>query len=205
MTAASRILTDHRDTRARFPRDYALAHAEAIVDALVPYCDRIEIAGSIRRGRRDPKDIEIVAQPKRMAHANLLGEPEVTFGDLNEGIRAYCARERHPLTLRRVNPCASQPDGYHLDGPRFKALQVGADSIPVDLFIVLPPAQWGSIFFIRTGPHDWNVRAIARATKLGLRHIGGHLERDGKPLDTPEEIDVFRALRSPWVEPEDRK
>jgi len=38
--------------------------AEKYVDILKPYCERIEIAGSIRRRKEFPSDIEIVAQVK---------------------------------------------------------------------------------------------------------------------------------------------
>lgn len=33
---------------------------------LLPFCDRLNIAGSIRRGKQEVHDIEIVCQPKRV-------------------------------------------------------------------------------------------------------------------------------------------
>lgn len=42
----------------------ALAIAEKVKALLAPHCERIEIAGSIRRKKPDVKDIEIVAIPK---------------------------------------------------------------------------------------------------------------------------------------------
>lgn len=44
--------------------DYAKQIAEALIEELRPYCERISIAGSIRRGKQEVKDIEIVAVPK---------------------------------------------------------------------------------------------------------------------------------------------
>ena len=38
--------------------------ANSVLKELKPYCERIEIAGSIRRQKPDPNDIEIVAIPK---------------------------------------------------------------------------------------------------------------------------------------------
>ena len=38
--------------------------AERIKSELAPHCDRIEIAGSIRRKKPEVKDIEIVCIPK---------------------------------------------------------------------------------------------------------------------------------------------
>lgn len=42
----------------------ALVIAEKIKAQLAPHCDRIEIAGSIRRKKPEVKDIEIVVIPK---------------------------------------------------------------------------------------------------------------------------------------------
>lgn len=43
----------------------ALETAQAIFDRLSPHCERIDIAGSIRRRCSQVKDIEIVCQPKK--------------------------------------------------------------------------------------------------------------------------------------------
>ena len=40
--------------------------AERIVKYLKPYCRRIQIAGSIRRGEKNPRDIDIVLIPKNI-------------------------------------------------------------------------------------------------------------------------------------------
>ena len=40
--------------------------AERIVKYLKPYCQRIQIAGSIRRGEKNPRDIDIVLIPKNI-------------------------------------------------------------------------------------------------------------------------------------------
>lgn len=42
----------------------ALKIAEGLVCEFGPYCERVEIAGSIRRGKAEVGDIEIVAVPR---------------------------------------------------------------------------------------------------------------------------------------------
>lgn len=186
----------------RVAREYALAHAEAICEHMRPLCRRIEIAGSIRRERATVKDIEIVAEPITVSVGrNLFGE---SLGhepaNLAAGIEQYNAIEAHPIEHRLVGVEAQERDGR-----RFKALSVGKDKIPVDLFIVLPPATWGMIFLIRTGSADFNIRMIERAKGLGYRFSNGTLiDRDGRKIPTPEEKDVFRALRVKYKEPKDR-
>ena len=46
------------------PLDYAWEMAGALVELLAPACKQIEIAGSVRRQKAKPNDIEIVAVPK---------------------------------------------------------------------------------------------------------------------------------------------
>ncbi len=48
--------------KMRFEKAYSIA--ERVMKLLKPFCDRIEIAGSLRREKEEVKDIEIVAIPK---------------------------------------------------------------------------------------------------------------------------------------------
>lgn len=57
----------------------ARATAFEMVEALRPYCHRVEVAGSVRRGRDWINDIEIVAIPK----ATIEPAPTDLFGLLH--------------------------------------------------------------------------------------------------------------------------
>ena len=48
----------------RWPLRQAAALARSLVTFLEPYCDRIEVAGSVRRQKADVGDIELVLVPK---------------------------------------------------------------------------------------------------------------------------------------------
>jgi DNA polymerase/3'-5' exonuclease PolX len=74
---------------------------------------------------------------------------------------------------------------------------------------VLPPAQWGVIFLIRTGAagySNWFVKAIR---SKGYHVTDGALHRGGlgcgaapcDVLDTPEEADVYRITGVPFTPP----
>lgn len=58
----------------RMPLVVAERHAQRIVEAISGACERIQIAGSIRRRKEEVGDIEIVAIPKR-GGTDLFGEP----------------------------------------------------------------------------------------------------------------------------------
>jgi hypothetical protein len=64
-------------------RASALALAEQCRAALAPSCHRIEIAGSIRRGKPQVEDIELVALPKLV--------PADLFGDAMTADLEFCA------------------------------------------------------------------------------------------------------------------
>jgi len=82
--------------------------------------------------------------------------------------------------------------------------------LAVDLFSVLPPAQWGVIMMIRTGPAEFSRRLVTPRGSGGLLPDGLRV-RDGAIWDgehaiaTPEEDDVWRVLGLAPVAPEDRR
>jgi DNA polymerase/3'-5' exonuclease PolX len=93
-------------------------------------------------------------------------------------------------------------------GPSFKALVVAG--IPLDLFVVRPPATWGVIFALRTGPGDWNTKLVTDCKAIGRRVSGGQVEAwrgatsSWEPVLTWDERDFFAAVGQPWVEPRER-
>jgi len=156
------------------------AHLLALLSA--PGGARVELAGSIRRRRPDPHDIELVAAPVGDEFDNRLLELQM-------------------LGILQLDPA------HKASGPRYqRRLFRGA---PVDIFMVRPPAQWGVIFAIRTGPAGFNTHTVTARSAGGLmparmRCSGGQLWRDDMPLTTPEEADHFRELGIPFWSPEQR-
>lgn len=182
----------------------ALHEANMLVRLLRPACERIDIAGSICRSKAMIKDIEIVAQPLMIPDSTRLFEDEQVSA-LTKHIARLTAADDSELTydpeLRR-------------DGPKYKRLLWGqrkpvAQTIAVDLFIVVPPATWGVIKAVRTGPADFSQLLVTTRSRGGA--CPGHLHvRDGalwdgnEQVDTPEESDFFAALDVPAWSPESR-
>lgn len=179
-----------------------LVEAEAIAaklrDALAPLCDRIELAGSIRRGVSLVKDIELVAIPK--TERDLLGvvDPKMRT-ELDVKIDRLVESGKLAWRVRH--------DGQRIaQGSKFKALVAVKSGIAVDLFLVTPPASWGAIFAIRTGPWQYSRALVTMCQSLGLREHQGRLVRaDGTEVDTPEEADFIRACGAEYVEPRERR
>jgi len=168
----------------------ALEIASALVEQFEPYCERVAIAGSIRRGKADVKDIEIVAKPFTTPIENM-------FGDAT----GY---------LSRMNDFPYDELGALVKGgSRMKQILLH-EGISLDLFIVLPPAQWGVIYTIRTGPKEFNVwtqtpRREGGAMPSFAKTKDGAVWAHGEIIPMPEEQDFLDFLELGWIEPAERK
>lgn len=203
----------HEDARRRFaaelrramtPLFEASVKAEMLRAALEPACDRIAVAGSIRRRRPEVKDIEIVAVPHiDTVPAGLWGDPE-PVDRLAERIGVMLADPGTTLRLRDVEVLRANGTVEHQrrDGDAYKALEY--QGVAVDLFIVRPPADWGVLFAIRTGPADYSRRLVTDCQRRFMRVDGGRLLRHGEHVSCPEERDFLAALGEPWRDPWDR-
>jgi DNA polymerase/3'-5' exonuclease PolX len=178
--------------------------------ALEPGCTRIEIAGSVRRLKPEPHDLEIVAIPKieeREARDLFGGQVGVHRVNVFEIVLAeLLARgewEFDPLLKR--------------NGPKYKRLRHVASGMCCDVFLATP-AGWGGALAIRTGPADFSQGLVTLARRQ-RKHVAdgylvhGHMKAEGGcpkgsscPLIIPtlEELDFLGALGLPWCEPRDR-
>jgi DNA polymerase/3'-5' exonuclease PolX len=193
-----------------FPARIALAAAEWLVNELRPATSQIAIAGSLRRGKLEVKDIEIVAEP--VFDQDLFGGQG--FDRLNE-VLLFLSRSHKLYWRGRQGGLSSVPPD--LDGRKYYACAVAQHSsagrealpIPVDLFAVRAPAQWGPILAIRTGPAEFSKRLVTTALKRGYKCLDGRLEwknPDGEivVLQTPSEREFIDKCGVRWAEPHER-
>lgn len=191
--------------------------AAALVAEFAPACHRIEIAGSIRREKPEVSDIEIVAIPRTQEKEKPAAQVSLFEPSAVERINLLWERiEAASMSRSRIVPL--KPGGAdgeedfnwpekRIYGSRYFRLWLRRPEIKVDLFLA-DPDTWGAIFAIRTGSSDFSRRLVMRWTDISK---GGHFtagrvcDRDGAPLATPEEADVFRACEMAWVEPRDRR
>ncbi len=164
--------------------------ADQWVECLRPYCERVEIAGSVRRGKTEVHDIEIVAAPRFDEVKDWFGPRPVNrlLVALNTGI----------LHGRKVK-----------GGEKYWQVAM-REGINLDLFMVIPPAQWGIIFTLRTGPVDFSHWIVTHKQKGGAmpsyaRCDGGQLWVGDKAIPVLEEIDFLEFLGLGWIEPGERE
>jgi DNA polymerase/3'-5' exonuclease PolX len=151
--------------------------AEETVALLAPHCDRIAIAGSVRRLKQEPGDIEIVAIPRPYG-VGLLESGVATVLD-----RWECIKGNLPCKYtQRKLPC-----GEVLD------------------FFTAVPENWGIIFCIRTGPWEFSKRMVGTwLPRHGITCSEGFLWKDGRKLVVTMEEEVFDYAQIPYIRPEHR-
>ena len=196
----------------RFHPEYAGIVAQGVLHHLSDCCHRMEIAGSLRRGTKDVGDIEIVCIPKEVIPQ--MSFPVYGIGETKSNRKSRQPKRVFPLydEIRKLDWLIPRKDraGNTRLGPRYMALIDICTDVPVDLFCVLPPAQWGTIMTIRTGPADFSHMLMSVSRRKGFQCEDGQLfkvnKREGfkKLIDTPEERDFFKAINIAWVKPENR-
>lgn len=195
----------------RFAWAHANTVAEVIVHYLKPACERIEIAGSLRRKKERVGDIEIVAIPKITYDKDLLGqdtgtgkllELEAALDRLNRSGDGPLVPETMGDRYWKLHETRTRITGkLNADGSIEKSLT----GIQADLFLVRKPAQWGPLFCIRTGSAEFSKKMMIALRARGYRCEDGRvLDRKNKLVDCPEEIDFFRAAGVKWFDPPTR-
>lgn len=210
-----------------FPRGLAAVWANRMTRALeeAKAVAHVEVVGSIRRSRPYVSDIELLARP-HMDTGDLFGgehgapilepilEVLAQFGSLEKSGARYMKLALAP------SEGVTGPNGSPVD--RYPSL---------DLFLCHPPASWGVLRAIRTGPAQLGRLAVTRIRARGWRCKRGAIwlpvERDprrpphegpahaaevefpGEPgkwrrLHTPDEPAFFAAARIPCLPPDRR-
>lgn len=175
-----------------------LARAEQIARTLAgemsPHCTRVVVAGSIRRGCPEVKDIELVAVPRMQSEKTTEGlfAEEVQVNLLYRWAKRSGVHWIKPGTSQIV-PWQVKEDGKYWRG----LLPAG---IKLDLFIA-DPQNFGLIFAIRTGSKEFTTALVTHAGKVGLPSVDGYLTRGGERVVTPEEAHVFELLGLEWIDP----
>ncbi len=202
--------------------EVARLKADALLHHLSPVCERIEVAGSIRRGKTHVGDIELVAVPRMFEHvsaqADLFGEAKkeppkdrideaIAEANRLESGRPYCTDLDPCRACLMDQECGPRPWLSKLNnGHRYIKLRDNYLGLQIDLFLVRPPAEWGPIFALRTGPAKFSQRLVTGLHVRKLRCRDGRVvDSSGRHMPCPDEQRFFRLCGFRWKEPEERR
>ena len=183
-------------TQGRLRIGAATMIAESIVNRLraVVGVERIEIAGSLRRGRETIGDLDILA----IAEGKAAQRVAQAFREGDGVERVLAAGETKSSVQLTVDP-----------GGKTGVVRIGAD------LRVVPASVFGSAWMYFTGSKAHNVRLRERAQKMGLTlNEYGLFPDDGepapqnrgvKPRASKTEASIYQALDLPFIPPELRE
>jgi len=182
MTSNREVASPER-SRGGWKHHIALEVAERIVAALRPHAERIEIAGSLRRGKPEVHDIDLVVIPRFVSRRSMFPPSRIFETDLYA-----TALEVLSMVLggdKIIRGLARNGLG---------GLPVVSEAPMVDIYIATADT-WATLLLIRTGSVEHNIRLCTHA-----RELGGKLHADGSGLELPggynavlqrREMDVF--------------
>lgn len=162
---------------------FAQACADRIVERLYPFCDRIQVAGSIRRCRPECGDVDLVAIPKTMGETDLLGTITGTRNLAAIEVRKWAKAEGWAVEK---------------DGPQY--LVFTARGVQVDIWWATAEC-FGTMFVSRTGSKEHNIALAMRAMDLGGKWDPHHGLRIGGRNFAATEEEIYQALRLPFLDP----
>jgi DNA polymerase (family 10) len=167
----------------RLPLDRARPLAEKIADIVREHCERVEIAGSIRRGRPYCGDIDLVCLPKAGGR---------------EAIIERCQRTCLLHKLGEQYVVFTLKNGFQLD--LWFAHGGGGDMFAPE------PSNFGVLLLARTGSAMHNVW-IAQHAQAQRLHFNPHkgVLRGREVVASIEEQDIFTALGLDFIAPERRE
>ena len=165
----------------------AKAIAEELKALLEPVCQRVVIAGSIRRQKPEVGDIELLCIPKFIDGVD----------QLDREIGALVIQGRLGFRLNKR--------GSRAYGPKNKLMLHIPSGIGVDIFST-DLGCWPVALVVRTGSAETNKRIAMAAIRKGW-----HLRAYGRGFTTPDgemvcrsERDVFEFVGLPYKEPWER-
>ncbi|MFN5422516.1 MAG: hypothetical protein ACK5AO_04550 [bacterium] len=174
----------------RLPSKLVLPHAEYVLSKLKPHCSRIEILGSLRRGKEFVGDVELLAVPKgtqQLSFFDNIPVPITTGKDLIEAINQF-----------RVVKGGLEDSGR-------MAQFYGPKRIPYDLFVA-DHENFGYQKVIRTGPHEHNVGfIIPKLKQLGYELRDAHIWKGDSLIPVPEEEHLYALIETPVIAPNERQ
>ena len=166
----------------------AKAIAEKIKAVLESSCERIELAGSIRRQKPEVRDIELLAIPKYDGTIDMLD-----------------AKIKTMIYFDMLGYRLNKP-GRKVYGPKNKLLVHIPSGFGVDVFSTTEEC-WPVALVVRTGGKETNQQIATRALQRGMkfRAYGDGFDIPGGHNRCLSEKEVFEFVGLPYLEPWERR
>ena len=173
----------------------ALQIASVLLKMFEPHCDRIMIAGSLRRYKPQVKDIEIVCIPKGCKMQYTVKEDFFGNKQTTHSITKPCPE--FVQVVEQFHKIKGEATG------RYTQRKIN-NQIVLDLFNCTAD-NWGYILAIRTGSADYSYKILgSHWVSKGYKGTDGMLYKNGEPVKVPEERQLFELCGLKFIEPKFR-
>lgn len=162
--------------------------AESLKAQLEESCDRVEIAGSIRRQKPEVGDIELLCIPKFIGSVD----------QLDWALKKMVFEGAMALRLSR--------NGRRTYGPKNKLMVHVQSGIGVDFFSTTEEC-WPVSLVVRTGGKQTNIQISMAAQEKGyqFRAYGSGFTTPSGEIVCRSEREVFEVVGLPYLEPWERE
>lgn len=188
-------------TSTKVPAAEAAEVAQDFVEALAPHCERIQVAGSLRRMKPFVSDVEILFVPKFEADPHPGGDlfrPPPPINQAELAIRGLVL-----ANVLRPRPNVREIPTW---GPLNKLGVHVQSGLAIDLFTATAE-NWFNYLVCRTGSSESNIRVAAAAQARGWKwnpYGNGFSRPNGLTREihlVTSEKEVFRFVGLPFLEP----
>ena len=161
----------------------AFALAEQVSAELTPLVAKLKCVGSLRRRRKRIGDIEFLAMPH--FDVDLLGHQTPIIDPLRRAMTEMGTWIKGGERMMQVT------DLFGNAGAR------------LELYLVHPPASWGSLLAIRTGPAELGRYVMTVCREHGVKHKDGYARRlaGGELVPTETEEEFFALAKVDCLPP----
>lgn len=183
--------------KKKFDRKIAISVAKELTNWLLGSCERIIVAGSLRRRKLKVGDVEIVYIPNHVERAiDLLSSEQVSAVDiaLENLIKAGVIAKRKNVR------------GSEVWGEKNKLAIHVATGVPVDFFATTPEA-WFNYLVCRTGGALNNTRIAEAYQRYGCKwnpYGVGFTDKWGEVHANHSEADVYENAKLRYLHPWER-
>lgn len=175
--------------KTRWPRSIALEVARELCTRLNPFCERLIVAGSLRRMKATVGDVEILyISRQEQRKKDMFSTELVSLAD--EELEKMLSEGALTKRLSKI--------GGPAWGKKNK-LAVHRSGVPVDLFQTSAESWWNYLV-CRTGPAESNTRIASEAQNRGYKWnpygVGFTRLADGEvfPMESEEAVFTFVGL-----------
>lgn len=186
--------------KTKYPRDAAMRVADELLAVLSPLCEpnRCVIAGSLRRGKAEVGDVEILYVSK----VGAVRPPGSLFDETGILVDAALEKMLGVTLVKRASDA-----GTFAWGSKNKLARHIASEIPVDLFSTTEE-NWYNSLVCRTGGAETNKRLATEAQRRGRQWNvygpGVTIVATDEVIPATSERHVFEQVGVPYLEPSDR-